>query len=184
MVDDEQLLKSISDASDSTERSEKTSELISRYMRIIKIKAKKMRSNRVEADDLVSEGFLGLLNAIRSYSPEKGKFSAFANICIANKMKSAVMKSNNQLTLADDFDFDEIEDAKASTEDLVILKEQNKEIYDKLNTLLSKRERDVLSLYIGACSYNDIAEKLNISIKSVDNALSRARAKLKTGFSC
>ncbi len=184
MVEDEQLLQSIAESADNRERNEKTSELISRYIRIIRIKANKMHSNTVEADDLVSEGFIGLLSAIRNYSPEKGKFSAFANTCINNRMKTAVMKSDNRLVLTEDFDFDEIEDDNVSTEDLVIRKEQNSEISEKLDKLLSKREKEVLSLYIGACSYEEIAAKLNISVKSVDNALSRARKKLRAGFSC
>lgn len=184
MVDDEQLLYSIANAADSRERNEKTSELISRYIRIIRVKANKMHSSTVEADDLVSEGFMGLLSAIRNYSPEKGKFSAFANTCINNRMKSAVMKSDNRLVFAEDFDFDEIEDDNVSTEELIILKEQNEEISSKLDTVLSKMEKEVLSLYIGDCSYEEIARKLGISVKSVDNALSRARTKLKAGFSC
>lgn len=158
--------------------------LISKFVPLIKAKANRMKNSRIESDDLVSEGFLGLLSAIRSYSPEKGSFEAFANICISNKMKNAVIGSSKKGTIkkAEDFDFSELADDATLTEDLVIIKEQNSKIYGRIQSILSGLEREVFFLYLSSYSYNQISEKLGISVKSVDNAITRAKTKLRDYF--
>ena len=40
-------------------------------------------------------------------------------------------------------------------------------------------EFEVLQMFLAGLSYSDIAESLNVTEKSVDNALSRIRKKLK-----
>ena len=45
--------------------------------------------------------------------------------------------------------------------------------------VLSKFEQDVLRLYLGGFSYKTICEKLGKSEKSIGNALSRVRKKLR-----
>ncbi len=184
---DEQLLAKAFHAEKNGIMSEKnkyTALLISKYIPLIKAKANCFRNRCVEADDLISEGFLGLLSAIRSYNPEKGSFSALASVCISNKMKSAVTKGSDtflKMSL-DESAIEEISDGNPNTEDLIILKEQNNEMLKQVDELLSEREREVFYLYLSAYSYNQIAEKLNISPKSVDNAITRAKAKLRNCF--
>ena len=100
-------------------------------------------------------------------------------------MKSAVAKgSANSLlvTPLDESFLDEISDGNPATEDLVILKEQNNEMLKQVDELLSEREREVFYLYISAYSYTQIAGTLGISAKSVDNAITRAKAKLRNCF--
>lgn len=185
---DEQLLQDIAIAEENgalSEHNKYTAALISKYMPLIKAKACCFRSSCVETDDLVSEGFLGLLSAIRSYNPEKGVFSAFAAACISNKMKTAIAKgSANSLlvTSVDDAFLEEISDNTPGAEDLIILKEQNDEMMRQVDKLLSEKEREVFYLYLSAYSYNQIAEKLNITPKSVDNAITRAKTKLRNCF--
>ena len=43
---------------------------------------------------------------------------------------------------------------------------------------MSEREYEVLKLFASGFSYSKISQKLNISEKSVDNALQRARRKI------
>ena len=162
------------------------SALIARYVPLVKARAAAMKTRYIDADDLVSEGFLGLLNAIRSYNATKGAFAAFAKVCVVNKMKNAVISSGGvakeNAELDEQFSFDEIEDTKLGTEELVILKEQNDEIVKSFNTLLSEREKEVFNLYLDAYSYVQIAKKLGVSVKSVDNAIARAKQKLRDYF--
>ena len=185
---DEQLLFETADAERNGEVSQHNKYmalLISRYMPLIKAKASAFKNNQVEAEDLISEGFLGLLSAIRSYDPKKGTFSAFASACISNKMKTAVAKSSaNPLPALslDDSNIEEISDGNPGTEDLIILKEQNSEMMKQVEQLLSEREREVFYLYLSAYSYNQIAEKLGITAKAVDNAITRAKSKLRDCF--
>lgn len=162
-------------------KSDEMAQLVYRYTRNIRIKASKLKNSGVESDDLLQEGFLGLLDAIRSYRPERGGFAGFADVCINNRMMSAVNKAEkNPQTSDEDFDFEKLSDEHTCAEDYVILKERNGELYAKLETLLSKREFEVLRLYLAGFSYKEIAERLNITGKSVDNSLSRAKFKLKS----
>lgn len=157
--------------------------LIYRYTRIIRIKASKLRKNAsVDDDDLFQEGVLGLIDAVRSYKKERGKFQPYAEVCIANRMKTVLAKESNGLSVAEDYDFTLITDESALTEDYVILKERNEELYIKLGQLLSQKELSVLNLYLSGFSYKQISEKLSISLKSVDNSLARSRQKLKKYF--
>ena len=48
----------------------------------------------------------------------------------------------------------------------------------KMDTLLSKYERNVLELYLDGLSYGRIAEELDKTEKSIDNAIQRIRKKL------
>lgn len=87
---DEQLLLDAAKAEQegvTSEHNQYTSLLIRRYMPMIKAKASCFKNSRVESDDLVSEGFLGLLSAIRSYNPEKGSFAVILN----PRVRSAVI---------------------------------------------------------------------------------------------
>ncbi|MBQ7835224.1 MAG: sigma-70 family RNA polymerase sigma factor [Ruminiclostridium sp.] len=157
--------------------------LIYRYSRIIRIKASKLRKSAdLDADDLYQEGFLGLLDAVKGYNREKGRFQSFAEVCIVNRMKNALNKASKGYIAAEDYDFEQLTDEAALTEDYVILKERNSELYEKLEKLLSKKELSVLSLYLEGYTYKQIAARLSISLKSVDNSLSRSKQKLKQLF--
>lgn len=176
---DEELVLAIQKSSSPMESNEMTS-LIYRYSRVIRLKASKLKKNTgIDSDDLFQEGVLGLMNAVRSYLPEKGKFRSFAEVCIVNRMKNALIKSAGGLIVADDYDFEQLSDDGALTEDNIILKEQSAELTAKLSELLSRKELDVLELYLEGFSYKQIADKLSVPVKSVDNSLARAKQKLK-----
>ena len=56
-------------------------------------------------------------------------------------------------------------------------REQLDQLLLRLQSVLSKSEYDVLMLYGNGLSYKEIAEKLSVTEKAVDNALQRARKK-------
>ncbi len=176
---DEELVEVLQNHATPMESAE-ISLLIYRYSRIIRIKASRLRKNsNIDDDDLFQEGFLGLLDAVKAYDDSKGKFQSFAEVCIVNRMKNAIKKASGGLSVAEDYDFEQLTDETALTEDYVILKERNSELYKKLENLLSKKELAVLRLYLEGLSYKQIAAKLSIPLKSVDNSLSRSKQKLK-----
>ncbi len=177
-VSDEELTKIINNQTDPMHSSEMAL-LISRYSPAIRIKAAKLKNKNIEPEDLCQEGYLALFEAVRAFSPEKGSFSAFAGTCITNRMKNAVIKAHGKLEKAEDFDLMLVADESGSADELLITKEDNDEITGKLLTLLTEKEYDVLRLYLDGYSYKQIAEKMGISQKAVDNGLSRARKKLK-----
>ncbi|MCL1866194.1 MAG: sigma-70 family RNA polymerase sigma factor [Oscillospiraceae bacterium] len=159
----------------------KTSALICEYMRLVRIKAYKAKKlcNRfdIDADDFVSEGFLGLLSAIRTYDEQKGKFEVYANACISNRIKNLIT-SGGENGSDGEFDITSLPD-KRLTEEIVLEKESFREISAKLHEVLSQLEYSAFSFYLDSYSYSAIAEKLGVSVKTIDNALSRAKSKLR-----
>ncbi|MCL2018185.1 MAG: sigma-70 family RNA polymerase sigma factor [Oscillospiraceae bacterium] len=160
------------------------SELITRYVKVIVIKANKVASgfgmfNRQDAEDFISEGFLALLNAIRTYEEEKGSFSGYANACIDNRMKNALGKAKRELILSKEFDPSLVKELSPGADDIIIEKENRIEILGRIKKVLSEREFNVFEMYLDSFSYRQISTRLGISVKSVDNSLSRARSKLK-----
>ena len=74
----------------------------------------------------------------------------------------------------------ELTDYLGDPEKQLEYKEQLDQVMKRLNALLSAREYEVLMLFASGLSYSKISHKLNISEKSVDNALQRARRKIGT----
>lgn len=159
-------------------------ELIKRYIPIVRIKATKMamRCSSADKDDLFSEGLMGLLKAVRLYNGEKGaSFATFANLCVDSAMKTCISKAIkvNPILTDEDFDFDLIRDDSLSTEDAVVDKVGDIQFMKRLSCVLSEKEMKVLDMYLKHCSYEQIASELSMNEKSVDNALQRAKSKIR-----
>jgi len=178
---DEELVKIVS------KNSNAFNELISRYAERILIKSNKMTSSRTDRDDLIQEGFLGLMNAVYKFDETRNhKFSSFADVCIQNKMNTAIKKIHNTQTITTDNN-DILEHSEKdgenlnldNPEDILIQKETFGEMISILDEKLSKREFEILMLFANELSYSEISKKLNISTKSVDNAIQRVRRKIK-----
>lgn len=163
-------------------------ELISKYMPIIVAKAKKYQSFLLEQDDLVQEGLIGFLDAIRSYDEGYGcSFKTYCSICVENKIKNAIIYHNSLknkiLTESVPLDIADlslaIDKASESPEDIFLAQEQFSSVKKKIDSLLSELELKVLSCYLKAYDYEQIAAILSISRKSVDNSMQRVRKKLR-----
>lgn len=163
-------------------------ELTARFMSLIRVKASPFRCTMLEADDLCQEGLLGLLGAARSYDIKgKAGFRTYAGICINNRIIMAYRTAssqkniplNNSVSLSDGCSQMDISDCTKDPETMLLNSESFKTIQQKIHTLLSKLEQQVLMLYLGGCSYQEIAAELRVSPKVVDNALQRVRLKLR-----
>ena len=157
--------------------------LLSRMSPMIRAKASKYRVRGVDTDDLAQEGMLGLLSAIYSYNSGSGAgFATYASVCAANRMTSFARSSLRQKRRPpdgyDDLD-DDIVDVKANPEEQVIAGDELSRMKRTLFHRLSETERDVITLYLAGHSYDEIAARLGLSAKSVDNALQRVRKKLR-----
>ena len=157
-------------------------------------------------EDLIQEGMLGLFKAFLNYNKnEHITFKSYASICINRQIQSAIIKNNrnknlplntyfsinNQgkilLNLTEDVSKEDkgffLSAKSLSPEESIIFKERIKEINIKINKLLSSYEKEILKLYMSGLNYVEIANKINKSSKSVDNALSRVKIKLR-GLKC
>lgn len=137
----------------------------------------------LEKDDLYQEGLLGLLSAIYSYLPEKNtSFRTYASVCVSNRIKASIKSANSKknLPFGSLLSIDDtIIPATESVEDIFIFNETEEALDSFLNKELSPLEFSVIRLFLQDKSYKDISESLNISVKSVDNAIQRIRGKLR-----
>ncbi len=133
-------------------------------------------------EDAVQEATLALYNAVKSYEPSKSSFSTFASICIKrsviNVLKSVGRKKDIPEELISSIDELELVDIN-SPEKIFFDNEDYKSLKDTIKVELSTLEYEVLQLFLGGENYSNIAKKLGITEKSVDNSLSRVRKKLK-----
>lgn len=151
-------------------------ELISRFVSAVRKRAESF-SNAVP-DDLAQEGLVGLLKAIQTFDPDENtSFYTYAMTCVKNRMISAYKKQN--------FSFEELpneEEGQCTGEDpesIVLEKEGLSELFNTINSALSDMEWRVFQMYLSGMTYNQIALKLGVSAKNVDNAMQRVRRKLK-----
>lgn len=134
--------------------------------------------------DLIQEGMIGLLGSVYGYDPDEGvRFETFATVCISNRIKSAVRNQlrSKHMPLNGYIDIDDVEisDDMSDPQTMIIMQERFEDLSESIEKKLTHLEKDVLRLHIGGHNYSSIAEMLSISVKSVDNALQRARKKLK-----
>ena len=143
-----------------------------------------------DSEDLIQEGMLGLLSAVRSYDPAKGvKFSKYAEFCIKRRIFSAIRSASGYkhtpLNSYISLESQQLDESNTQStrllrdpEDYVIARESADEVKRLLYGALSRFESGVMVLYFEGMSYKDMAVRLNRSVKSVDNAVQRIRKKL------
>lgn len=177
--------------------------LIARYKELVNMKVSKYFIVGAEKDDIIQEGLIGLFKAIKSYKVDmQNSFKSFANMCIERQLITAIKTSNrqkhmplnsylslngaaydegegeNDISLMDIFESALIEDPL----DTITKKEYYKDIEDTIDKKLSDFEKKVLNKYINGESYVQIAEELETTVKSIDNAIQRIRKKAIKGL--
>ena len=166
------------------------SELLNRFTKIMLTKIAALRPYGIDADDLMQECSLGLLSAVRGFSPGEGaSFRTYAGICIDNRLRSAIRGSTRakhkplsgymELSDFEQTNAIELADAGADPEAQILINESVAELKQRTLSLLSDVEYRVFQLYLAGRSYQQIANALNITTKAVDNAVQRVRRKLK-----
>ena len=174
--------------------------IISKYKYLVIRAAKAIYLIGGENDDLIQEGMIGLFKAVRDFDTnQETSFYSFAELCISRQMYTAIklsqrqkhMPLNSYVSLYDikKSDFDDkqsplIEQLEIETnnnpEELFLDKERMQMLVEELNERLSDMERRVLHLHLQGEDYRSIAELLDKSPKSIDNALQRIRQKMRT----
>lgn len=172
-------------------------ELINRYTGFVRQKTFRYFLVGADKEDLNQEGLIGLFKATRDYKSDLGvPFRSFADTCIQRQLATAIKAAtrlkhsplNNSISLSQPL-FEEDEDAALmdvicrdslpNPEEIVISKERYRIIGEKMQSLLSKFERQVLENYLQGRSYQEIALILGRPQKAIDNALQRIRHKLE-----
>ena len=167
-------------------------ELMERYKGYVRALAHARFLIGGDTDDLIQEGMIGLIKAIRDYDPEKGaSFKTFATLCIVRQQSSAIEAAgrlkNGPLNASVSFDDVEWETAfrimkDPSPEEIILDQEETRELKGRIEEALSPFERQVLEMYLQDMGYREIAGKLGRSPKTIDNAIRRIRSKVKKLF--
>ena len=174
---DEQLAGCVSSA----QNGDAVAEIVSRYTGLVLALAGKFSSS-ADYEELVSEGLDALIAAASGYDPERGCFGSFAGVCVSNRMKNVVSRADRRNSRLSGLDDEDIPDSSPTPEELVISRENAAEVTGRMKDLLSPLELRCIEGVILGMPYSEIAKRLSISVKSVDNAVTRARAKLRAVF--
>ncbi|WP_031557147.1 sigma-70 family RNA polymerase sigma factor [Lachnospira multipara] len=172
--------------------------LYERYKDAVTYKANTLFLAGGDVEDLIQEGMIGLVNAVRDFDPDKNiKFTTFANICIERQILNAITASNRQknkplntyVSLDSPINGDEDEETtigdnlKAddfyNPEYAYFSKEEVESLRTDALNKLSDLEVEVFNLNIAGNDYKQIAKILGKSPKSIDNALTRIKRKIK-----
>lgn len=168
--------------------------LLNRYSRTVRVCARPLFLAGGDSEDLIQEGMMGLLSAIRQYDEAAGvPFKSYAELCITRRLYSAVKSASRMkhLPLNSGVPLDEIlseesmpqsagfpESGRRITEEQVLAKESEEELHSVFSRYLSDFEQRVLALFLSGLSYSQMADATGKSEKSIDNAVQRIRRKL------
>ena len=164
-------------------------ELVCRYGWLVRACARPLFVAGGDSEDLIQEGMLGLLTAIRGFDSERdAAFRTFAEVCVRSRLLTAVRAAqggkhaplNHSISYEPPL-FDGTNaylfSSAESPEDVVIGREELRERLEALKGRLSKFEAQILPPYLSGLSCGEIAQRVGRSQKSVDNAVQRIRRK-------
>ena len=166
--------------------------LVKRYNRLVRQITRPYFLAGGDSDDLIQEGMLGLMKAVREFDCSKeASFRTFAEVCIRNRVYSVLRAAarekhsplNHSISIETPFfesnSYTAINghDAQENPEDLMIRRENRSHDLLRINQQLSALEGRVLSLFLDGLTYAEIAQVLHKPPKSVENAVQRIRRK-------
>ncbi|MBE6656945.1 MAG: sigma-70 family RNA polymerase sigma factor [Ruminococcaceae bacterium] len=192
------LLRIIREETKDPQRSDAFSALLVRYRPLIETMVSKyaqsvygMPVSPIDRQELEEEASIALYHAARFYrAGTHATFGYFARVCIRNRLVSFLRKQKHEeycipiddtaalhatgthavpadaLTIAD-------------VGEQIVQRDAFRALFDRFLATLTEYERRVFHLYVKGCSYKEIAGTLDVSPKSVDNAVYRIRVKLK-----
>lgn len=173
--------------------------LVQKYKNLVRAKARTYFLIGADREDIIQEGMIGLYKATRDFQSDRQvSFRAFADICITRQIITAVKTATRQkhiplnsyislnkpVTDNDKAERTLMEMLEGSgglnPEEFLISNEEFKRIEAGMADVLSDLEQKVLAAYLDGKSYIEMGAEFDRSVKSIDNALQRAKRKLGT----
>lgn len=155
-------------------------------------------------DDVIQEGMWGLFKAYRTFDLNSSvSFKTYATLLINRQIQTAIRTNNRnkntplntyfsinnqgKILFSTSNDESDSEDENGfflpsnnlTPEESILFREKICEINKFVEKILSSFEKRVLHLFITGLNYVEIAKKLKKEPKSIDNALSRIKIKLR-----
>ncbi len=175
--------------------------LIERNLRLVAHIVKKYNTADREIDDLISIGTIGLIKAIDTFDPDKGiRLATYASRCIDNELLMMLRSGKRQAKevylyepIGSDKEgheinlLDIIESSEADIIEDIELQGNVKRLYELVNKVLSKREKQIIEMRYGLnaqeeVTQREIASKIGISRSYVSRIEKKALKKLRENF--
>ena len=146
--------------------------LIEHNLRLVVFLAKKYENTKIDLEDLVSIGTIGLIKGVNTYQNDKNiKLATYASRCISNEILMHIRKnkkSKNDVSLDDTLNYDDegnelkLSDVVGTEEDIV-----DRQFQDKMNreflaneiNNLSKRDKEIMMLRYGLNNTKEYTQK-------------------------
>ena len=171
--------------------------LIEHNLRLVVFLSKKYENTKIDLEDLVSIGTIGLIKGINTYKLDKNiKLATYASRCIDNEILMFLRKNKKrrgEISFEDSLSYDaegnelHLEDILGTEPDIVTkgIEEEVEEqlLYEETNKL-NNRDKRIMILRYGLYNYNemtqkDVAELLNISQSYISRIEKKVIKKLK-----
>lgn len=172
--------------------------LIEHNLRLVVFLAKKYENTKVELEDLVSIGTIGLIKGVNTYKLDKNiKLATYASRCIDNEILMFLRKNKKrrgEISFEDSLSYDSegnelhLEDILGTEKDIVtkgIEEEHDKKVlYQEINKL-KKRDKQIMILRYGLfntkeMTQKDVADLMGISQSYISRIEKKVIKKIKT----
>lgn len=161
--------------------------LLRRHHRLLEATAHRFYIAGADEDDTLQEARIGFAKAVQGYREERNtSFRAFAALCVSRQLATAVTaaRRGKQRPLTNAARGEKAEQACAAAVDPatpldLLLAQERLARLAECYAQLSELEREAVSHSVIGYSHEEATRQLGISRKTYDNALQRARAKLR-----
>ena len=146
--------------------------LIEHNLRLVVFLAKKYENTKVDLEDLVSIGTIGLIKGINTFKPDKNiKLATYASRCIDNEILMylrKIKKSKTEVSIDASLSLDaegnelHLEDILGTDSDIVtkgIEEETDKKLMLDEVMKLNPRDRDIIILRYGLMGHEELTQK-------------------------
>ena len=177
---------------------EARNKLIEHNLRLVVFLAKKYENTKVDLEDLVSIGTIGLIKGVNTYKLDKNiKLATYASRCISNEILMFLRKNKKrrgEISFEDSLSYDSegnelhLEDILGTEKDIVtkgIEEEHDKKIlYQEINKL-KKRDKEIMIRRYGLfntkeMTQKDVADLMGISQSYISRIEKKVIKKIKT----
>ncbi|MGM9850212.1 MAG: RNA polymerase sporulation sigma factor SigK [Bacilli bacterium] len=172
--------------------------LIEHNLRLVVFLAKKYENTKVDLEDLVSIGTIGLIKGVNTYKLDKNiKLATYASRCIDNEILMFLRKNKKrrgEISFEDSLSYDgegnelHLEDILGTEKDIVtkgIEEEHDKKVlYEEINKL-KKRDKEIMIRRYGLfnnkeMTQKDVADLMGISQSYISRIEKKVIKKIKT----
>ena len=172
--------------------SEAKNKLIEHNLRLVVFLSKKYENTKIDLEDLVSIGIIGLIKGINTYKMDKNiKLATYASRCIDNEILMYLRKNKRrkgEVSFEDSLSFDaegnelHLEDILGTDDDIVtkdlVHEVEKKLLYEEISKL-NKRDKEIMVLRYGLYDNEELTQKDVASLLGISQSyISRIEKKV------